>query len=63
MYKLNQNKVPFARNEIKKPFHEYPTKSREKCFSLEAISLKSTRYSFSLRVPKTWYKFPTKRRI
>ena len=45
---------------IQKPFHKYPTKISENCFSLKAISLKSTRYSISFRCPKTWNKFLTK---
>ena len=45
MYKLNKNKAPLTFNElIKKPFHKYPTKFSENCFSLKVISLKSTKY-------------------
>ena len=57
-YKLNKNKVPLTFNElIKKPFHKYPTKFSENCFSLKAISLKSTKYCISFRGPKIWNKF------
>ena len=43
MYKRNKNKVPLTCNElIKKPFQKYPTKFSDNCFSLKAISLKST---------------------
>ena len=45
MYNLNKNKAPLTINEvIKKPFHKFPTNILENCFSLEAISLKSTKY-------------------
>ena len=48
MYKLNKNKAPLTFNElIKKPFHKYPTKFSENCFSLEA-----TKYFISFRGPK-----------
>ena len=61
IYKLNKNKAPLAFNElIKKPFHKYPTKFSENCFSLKAISLKSTKYCISFRGPKIWNKFLTK---
>ena len=61
MYKLNKNKAPLTFNElIKKPFHKYPTKLSENCFSLKAISLKSTKYCISFRGPKIWNKFLTK---
>ena len=39
MYKLNKNMALLTFNEvIKKPFHKYPIKFSEKCFSLKAIS-------------------------
>ena len=61
MYKLNKNKVPLTFNElIKKPFHKYPTKFLENCFSLKAISLKFTKYCISFRGPNIWNKFLTK---
>ena len=61
MYKLNKNKAPLTFNElIKKPFHKYPTKFPENCFSLKAISLKSTKYCISLHSPKIWNNFLTK---
>ena len=61
MYKLNKNKAPLTFNElIKKPFHKYPTQFSENCFSLKAISLKSTKYCISFRGPKIWNKFLTK---
>ena len=57
MYKLNKNKVPLAFNElIENPFHKYPTKFSENCFSLKAIFLKPTKYCFSFRSPKIWNK-------
>ena len=47
MYKLNKNKAPLTFNELfKKPFHKYPTKFSENCFSFKAISLKSRKYYF-----------------
>ena len=61
MYKLNKNKALLTFNElIKKPFHKYPTKFSENCFSLKAISLKPTNYCISFRGPKIWNKFLTK---
>ena len=61
MYKLNKNKAPLTFNKsIKKPFHKYPTKSFENCFSLKAVSLKSTKYCISFSGPKIWNKFLTK---
>ena len=61
MYKLNKNKVPLTFNElIKKPSNKYLTKFSEKCFSLKAISLKSTKYCISFRGPKIWNNFLTK---
>ena len=58
MYKLKKNKAPLTFNElIKKPFHKYPTKFSENCFSVKAISLKSTKYCISFRGPKIWNKF------
>ena len=61
MYKLNKNKAPLTFNElIKKPFHKYPTQFSENCFSLKAISLKSTKYCISFRGPKIWNNFLTK---
>ena len=61
MYKLNKNKAPLTFNElIKKPFHKYPTKFSENCFSLKAISLKSTKYCISFCGPKIWNTFLTK---
>ena len=57
MYKLNKNKAQLTFNQlIKKPFHEYPTKFSENCFSLKAISLKSTKYCISFRGPKIFNK-------
>ena len=57
MYKLNKNKVPLAFNELtENPFHKYPTKFSENCFSLKAIFLKPTKYCFSFRSPKIWNK-------
>ena len=57
MYKLHKNKVPLAFNElIENPFHKYPTKFSENCFSLKAIFLKPTKYCFSFRSPKIWNK-------
>ena len=39
MYKLNKNMALVTFNEvIKKPFHKYPIKFSENCFSLKAIS-------------------------
>ena len=61
MYKFNKNKAPLKFNElIKNPFHKYPTKFSKNCFSLKAISLKSTKYCISFRGPKIWNKFLTK---
>ena len=61
MYKLNKNKASLKFNElIKKPFHKYPTKFSENCFSLKAISLKPTNYCISFRGPKIWNNFLTK---
>ena len=58
---LNKNKAALTFNEvIKKPFYKYPRKFSENCFSLKAISLKSTKYSISFRGPKIWNKFLTK---
>ena len=61
MYKLNKNKAPLTFNElIKKPFHKYPTKFSDNCFSLKAISLKSTKYCIFFHGPKIWNNFLTK---
>ena len=61
MYKLNKNKAPLTFNElIKKPFHKYPTKFSENCFTVKAVSLKSTKYCISFRGPKNWNEFLTK---
>ena len=61
MYKRNKNKAPLTFNEItKKPFHNYPTKFSENCFSLKASCLKSTKYCISFRGPKNWNTFLTK---
>ena len=61
MYKRNKNKAPLKFNElIKKPFNKYPTKYSENCFSLEAISLESTKCCISFRGPKISNKFLTK---
>ena len=61
MYQLNKNETPLTFNElIKKPFHKYPTKFLENCFSLKAISLKFTKYCISFRGPNIWNKFLTK---
>ena len=63
MYKLNKNKAPLTFNElIKKPFHKYPTKFSEKCFSLKAIFLKSTKYCISFHGPKIWNTFFQRKR-
>ena len=60
MYKLNKNKAPLTFNEIiKKPFHKYPTKFSENCFSLKDISLKSTKYCISFRGPRICNNFLT----
>ena len=61
MYKLNKNKAPLTFNElIKKPSDKYLTKFSENCFSLRAISIKSTKYCISFRGPKIWNNFLTK---
>ena len=61
MYKLNKNKAPLTFSElIKKPFHKYPTKFSENCFTVKAVSLKSTKYCISFRGPKIWNEFLTK---
>ena len=61
MYKVYKNKETLTFNElIKKPFHKYPTKFSENCFSLKAISLKSTKYCISFCGPKIWNTFLTK---
>ena len=44
---------------IEKPFHKYPTKFSENCFSLIAIFLKSAKYAISFRGAKTWNRFLT----
>ena len=60
MYKLNKNKASLIFNKsIKKPFHKYHTKFLENCFSLQAFSLKSTKYCISFCGPKIWNKFLT----
>ena len=57
----NINKAPLTFNElIKKPFHKYLTKFSKNCFSLIAISLKSTKYCISFRGLKIWNNFLTK---
>ena len=56
-----KNKALLTFNElIKKPFHKYPTKFSESCFSFKPISLKSTKYSICFCSPKTWDQFLTK---
>ena len=61
MYKLNKNKASLTFNElIKKPSDKYLTKFSENCFSLRAISIKSTKYCISFRGPKIWNNFLTK---
>ena len=60
MYKLNKNKASLIFNKsIKKPFHKYHTKFLENCFSLQAFSLKSTKYCISFCGLKIWNKFLT----
>ena len=61
MYKLNKSKAPPTFSElIKNPFNKYSTKFSKNCYSLKAISLKSTKHFISFGGPKIWNTFLTK---
>ena len=58
MYKLKNNAVPpIFHDIIEQPKHRYTTKFSNFNFSVRPYSLKSTKFSISLRGPKLWNDF------
>ena len=55
MYKFKNKQTPKIFNDIiDTPVHQYPTKFSKANFSVKWFALGSTKYSISVRGPKTW---------
>ena len=55
MYKFkNKQKSKLFNDVIKNPVHQYPTQFLKDNFSVKMVSLRSTKYSASIRRPSIW---------
>ena len=60
MYKFKNNQTPKKFNDIiKKPIHQYPIQFSKDNFSAKKFSIRSTKYSVSIRGSKIWNEFIT----